>query len=341
MIDVSVIIAAYNAEKNLRQCLESVLAQTLRSIEVIVVNDGSGDGTQQIAEQMAKCDARVRVINQENAGAGAARNAGLAAAKGQYLSFLDADDFFESDMLERALNAAQAENAQITVFRADFYNERTGSFSPCTYSVRTQKMPAYRPFAAQDVERDLFKTVRGWAWDKLFETAYVKELGLQFENLRTTNDMTFVFSALAAAKRITTLDAVLVHQRRHAGGTLSVTREKSWGCFYEALKALERFLRREGIYERFESDYINYALHFSLWHLNTLKGPAKRALYDQLRRTWFEELDIKGRPAAQFYSAGEYMQYRLVMAMPYNAAIAGLTALAQRGGTYLRRKLLG
>ena len=99
---VSVIVPVYNAQSHLRQCLDSIMGQTLREIEILCVDDGSTDGSAQILEEYKGCDPRLHVIMQENIGAGAARNRGLAEASGEYLSFLDADDFFEPDMLECA-----------------------------------------------------------------------------------------------------------------------------------------------------------------------------------------------------------------------------------------------
>lgn len=92
---VSVIIPVYNAAEFLKDGLNSLLKQTLREIEIICVDDGSTDGSLVILKEFEKTDARIRVIHQENQGAGAARNNGMDVARGKYLAFLDADDFFE------------------------------------------------------------------------------------------------------------------------------------------------------------------------------------------------------------------------------------------------------
>lgn len=98
---VSVIIPVYNSGQYLQTCLESVISQTLRDIQIICVDDGSVDSSSQILERFAAVDPRITVLHQTNSGAGAARNFGLQVARGEYLSFLDADDFCEPDMLER------------------------------------------------------------------------------------------------------------------------------------------------------------------------------------------------------------------------------------------------
>ena len=99
MPKVSVIIPVYNAEKYLRQCLDSVVNQTLREIEIICVDDGSTDGSLAILQEYAANDARIKVLTQKNQYAGVARNNGMAAAQGKYFAFLDADDYYDLNAL--------------------------------------------------------------------------------------------------------------------------------------------------------------------------------------------------------------------------------------------------
>lgn len=109
---VSVIIPVYNAERYLRQCVDSVLSQTLRELEVILVDDGSVDRSGEICDEYARANGRVRVIHKQNGGAGFARNAGLESAKGEYVTFLDSDDYIDPDMyavMYRRAKEAQAD----------------------------------------------------------------------------------------------------------------------------------------------------------------------------------------------------------------------------------------
>lgn len=103
-VKVSVIIPVYNAEQYLAQCLDGVVNQTLGELEIILVNDGSTDGSQRLMRKYQKRDARIQIVDQENQGPAMARNAGLRLAKGEYLAFLDADDFFAPEMLETLLS---------------------------------------------------------------------------------------------------------------------------------------------------------------------------------------------------------------------------------------------
>ena len=97
---VSVIIPAYNTEKYIRKCIESVMGQTLRDIEIIIVNDGSTDSTPIIAEELRKQDSRIQVFHQGNKGIGASRKQGLSMAKGTYIQFVDSDDWIDNNYLE-------------------------------------------------------------------------------------------------------------------------------------------------------------------------------------------------------------------------------------------------
>lgn len=114
-IDISVIIPVYNLENYLEECIVFLLAQSLTSCEFIFVNDGSVDSSQKIIETYGAKDARIKLINQENKGVSAARNAGIAIAKGSYLSFIDGDDFIKPDFLEQLYSTAIQYGAQIII----------------------------------------------------------------------------------------------------------------------------------------------------------------------------------------------------------------------------------
>lgn len=314
-IKVSVIIPVYNVEKYLRQCLQSVAEQTLKEIEVICVDDGATDGSAQIIKEFAEKDSRFIYVSQENGGAGKARNTGLRMAKGKYLSFLDSDDFFDKNMLLEAYNTAEQYGADFSVFKSDQYYENKNEYKQVNWTVRYPELPPYQPFNRRAMTDNVFKVFVGWAWDKLYNREFVLKNNLWFQEQRTSNDMLFVFSATAIAKKIAYVgsDKVLVHQRRDSSDSLSKTREKSWDCFYNALLALKERLVSEGIYDEVEKDYINYALHFSLWNLNTLAQPTYDKLYNKLKTEWWQTLGIADKDESYFYNKKEYAQFAKIM----------------------------
>ncbi len=314
---VSVIIPVYNTEKYLHKCLDSVINQTLKDIEIICVDDGSTDGSLGILREYEKKDPRVRVFTQPNINAGAARNNGLSHAAGEYLSFLDADDFFEANMLEDAYCRAKDKNAEIVVFRCDHYFSETGEYKLVMWSVRPDLFPTHDPFSGEDVTKDFFKAFTGWAWDKLILHTFVEENNLRFQEQRTTNDLFFSFYALAKSKRITFLDKVLVHHRTTLEESLQSTRERSWDCFYNALVMLYQALNDAGLYEHYKRDFINYFVHFSLWNINSLSWPTQELAFYMLKTTWAKEFHIAQYDTSYFYNKNEYQEFCSILNKQY------------------------
>lgn len=315
-IVVSVILPVYNVAPYLDKCLNSIEQQTLRKIEIICVDDGSTDESFKIIKRHQNQDHRIRIVAQENRGAGTARNVGMKLARGKYLSFLDADDWIEKDTYSHAVAKAENFDADIVIYRAYLYENTTGKETKNNYSIKTAKLPEKVVFSRYDISSNLFSSIMGWAWDKLYRASFVFNSGLQFQEQRTTNDMFFVYASLLKAPRITVLDEYLYHQRRNVSTSLSNSREKSWRCFYDALTELRRELIKMGIYEDYERDFVNYALHSCMWNLNTLKEPNAEALFYQLRNSWFEELGINEREADYFEDKKLYEQYLDIMELP-------------------------
>ena len=287
-LKVSVIMPIYNAAEFLREGLDSLLKQTLHEIEIICVNDGSKDQSLEILREYEKKDSRIKIIDQKNQGAGAARNNGMHVAQGEYLAFLDSDDFFEPNMLEEAYNAAHKKDAEICVYNADLFDHTEKKYKKCTWAFRKQYFPENEPFAAtdEDVRDNIFRMFNGWPWDKLYKREYIDRIGIEYQNLRTTNDMFFVFIALARAKKIVTVDKILIHQRVNVKTSLSRTREKSWDCFYIALLAMQKELKDRRLY-----------------------GDAYEKTYKLLKKEGFERLDITRHDRNYFYSKKEYNQF--------------------------------
>ena len=199
---VSVIIPVYNAERSLRTCLASVLGQTLRSLEVICIDDGSTDGSFSLMKSVAEADRRLKVVRQGNAGAGPARNAGLRMVHGEYVAFMDADDAYpNAQTLERMYEAAHEADAAVC----------GGGFSIAVgRRIRTR-------FGGLDWGYVFEK--RGWLeysdyqFDYgytrfLYSTALIREHGLEFPVLSHFEDPPFFVSALHAAGRFFALDFV-------------------------------------------------------------------------------------------------------------------------------------
>ena len=160
MPNISVIMPVYNQEKYLNECLDSVLRQTFQDIEIICVDDGSSDSSPSILKQYAKKDSRVRVLFQENQGAGSARNHGFSVANGKYVIFLDSDDIFEEKLLEKLFTKIEKTNSDVVVCRSDRFNQKTKKFVACPWTIRKTLLPKDDPFSSQAVQKDFFMMYR-------------------------------------------------------------------------------------------------------------------------------------------------------------------------------------
>ena len=167
---VSVIVPVYKAEKYLRKCVDSILAQTFRDFEVILVDDGSPDKSGAICDEYARKDPRVRVFHKENGGVSSARQCGLDNARGEYTIHADPDDWVEPNMLEELYAKAKAEDADMVI--CDFYvNDNRG-----------QRYVRQRPSALdhETVLRELFQQLHGSCWNKLVRRACYREYNVSF-----------------------------------------------------------------------------------------------------------------------------------------------------------------
>lgn len=306
---ISVIIPVYNAEKYLKQCLDAIINQTLKDIEIICINDGSTDSSLKILKEYSLKDNRIVLLNQENGGAGAARNKGLEVAKGEYLSFLDADDFFEKDMLELAYDKCSQNNADFLVFRSDKFDMIQNKYIPSDWTIQKTLIPAKPYFSYLDIKKDVFKLFVGWAWDKLYKREFIIKNNILFQDLRTTNDLTFVFISLIKANKILILDKILAHHRIGSKNSLSSTREYSWNCFHLALTALKYELIKLKKYDYLKQSFINYAVHAILWNYNTFSLETQRKLVQYIQDGNLKNLEVDNFNEDYFWNKNEFKQY--------------------------------
>ena len=280
MPKVSVIIPAYNAEKYLTQCLNSVQAQTFSDIEVYVIDDGSSDTTPSLTQRFVDEDSRFHLVKQTNQYAGVARNNGMAMATGAFLYFLDADDYIEPDALRLLVEAAEKHGADVTIARSDSVEIETGATEPITSALNN--MPFDVALPNESYSSKLFQSFQGWPWDKLFRADFIQQTGLKFQPLRTTNDALFCFCALAEAKTITCVDKTLFHHRTNNSSSLEGSREKSWHCAIEAINAIANRLTEVGTGEGCRQSFRNWVLSYSLWTIFTLSSEAANQYLHEL-----------------------------------------------------------
>ncbi|MEO2075951.1 MAG: glycosyltransferase [Bacillus sp. (in: firmicutes)] len=181
MVKVSVIIPLYNVENYIEKCVDSVLSQSLKNIEVILVDDGSPDNCGLIAEKYSKVDNRVKVIHKENGGLSSARNAGLDIAIGEYIAFVDSDDWIEADMLETMYQSAKINDSDISICNYNKVYET--HVEPHFLKIDDEVIDIKRLGIQEYFYQYYFNYIHGHeAWNKLYKRKIIIENSIRFEN---------------------------------------------------------------------------------------------------------------------------------------------------------------
>lgn len=235
---ISVIVPIYKVEAFLPKCVESILGQTYPNLEVILVDDGSPDGCGALCDAYAQSDSRVRVIHKENGGLSDARNAGIEAATGDYLAFVDSDDWLEPDAYEAMLAAMQRHRARLVCAGRYDEDETTGA--------RVVGLCPEREEAVSGVEA----ARRVFHWNRMDSSAcdklYARSLfdGIRYPVGRVCEDMPVTYRLMLRAESVVLLPKPVYHYRHRASSiTMSQTSEKSFHYYqnsvmiYEAVKA--------------------------------------------------------------------------------------------------------
>ncbi len=300
---VSIVMPTYNAEEYLPDTLDGLTKQTFTDFEVIFVDDGSQDETVAILQDFATKDSRATVLRQEHQYAGAARNLGMRHARGRYLFFLDGDDFFLPQMLEKSVEKAEQTGADICVFRANRINQETGEISDMPWSMRMNKCPKEEIFSIRTNAKHVYEFTTAAPWNKFYRRDFVMKYGLTFQETRQSNDIAFIFASLAVADKITVIDENLLMYRFNNKKSLQGTNDEQPECFYIALKELKRRLVLHGVYEQVEAAFLNYVVEVSFYNLWTLKNifPYEK-IFHLIRDEIFTEFDVKTKSDDYFYA---------------------------------------
>ena len=245
---VSLIIPVYNAEKYLRRCLNSAMQQTYRDMEIIVVNDGSEDSSLEICREYEKMDSRFRIINKENTGVSDSRNRAIAIARGQYLQFMDSDDWLTPDATESLVYAACKFDADFVI--ADFYRVDGAVFTEKQH-IRERGLLTREEYA-EYMMQDPADFYYGVLWNKLYRRSIIEEYELKMnEELRWCEDFLFNLSFIRYASRFTAIQTPIYYYMKRKGSLVSTDWKKANAMLlkFQLLKVYKELYQSMGLYE--------------------------------------------------------------------------------------------
>ena len=224
--ELSIVLPVYNGERFLRPCLDAVLAQTYRDWELLLIDDGSTDASGAICDEYAAADHRVTVIHQENVGHAATRNRGIAMAKGEYVSFVDCDDWFEPDMYATMVGTLNDTKADIVV--CGYYEEYADHTKAVANDGRRQLCTA-----DDALKLVLQGTVGSYLWSMLFRRSVVRE---PMPSLKAYEDHATIFKWFAHARHVVLLHRAFYHYRQVEGSALHAYDPVKNNHFFLAIK---------------------------------------------------------------------------------------------------------
>ena len=291
-VKISVIMPIYNAGEYLHRAIGDVLSQTFTDIELICIDDGSTDNSPKIIKKFASKDKRVRLIRESNSGPSVARNRGLKTANGKYIMFLDADDFYEKNLLEELYNTAERDNLDIAVTRFDIYNDSKDSFSLPTEEPHGNIFVPGGVTSKNEHPDYILTSTTGYVWNKLFRASFIKDKGLIFDpELVVFEDVCFVCSALSLAERVGRIDGTLIHHRVYSDQSRARLFRKYYGQVPVVYTRLKKFLMQRGMYVPLKRGFLNLSAGRCYKIYNLLWADGKERLWDLLHEEYVSELD--------------------------------------------------
>ena len=319
---VSVVMPAYNVEQFIQETIGSLLAQSFKDFELIVVDDGSSDSTPKILKSLADSDTRITIISQPNKGPGAARNTGLDVSSGEYVMFLDSDDLYESSLLEKLVEAADVNKAEVVACRSTQFDGDTGAPIESWWTIKNAQLPKKEVFCKNDMPDFLFSAFIGWPWDKFYKRTFIESYGLRFPNLSNSEDLYFVFLSLVKASTICVVSQPLIKHRVRKHGSVSSSRAAHPLDFYESTCQLKRELRKDPeAYAVISWSFLNWAFGYMIWNIETMNDiAAQRTQLAALANNEFPELEISLHSPAFFsLDPSAYPRYLALLNQAVNA----------------------
>lgn len=244
MTKLSIIVPVYNVEKYLSKCLESLIKQTLKDIEIICVNDGSMDNSLAILKEFASKDSRIRIIDNQHQGVAKTRNTGIEQSTGEYIGFVDSDDYIDIDFFEKLYNSATKSNSDIAIAsilkHKNFFNIYNAKYTKEETAITIQD----KIKLCEDKKHFFF-----YAWNKIYHSGFIKENNIKFSEGQIYEDVMFAIKALYYSNKIISVYGTKYHYIEHEN-SLTKSKDKTGEKEQDLIKAyseLQEFCNSKNI----------------------------------------------------------------------------------------------
>ena len=280
---VSIVVPVYNTEKYLDKCLDSLVNQTLKDIEIICVNDGSTDSSLSIIEKYAEIDSRVVIVNQVNQGQSAARNSGIKIAQGEYVGFLDSDDWADLTMFEKLYTQAKDLDTDITMCSITTFNELTNEYSITDPYMTLDLFPKSFENSSFTVNEtfDFIFRICVTPWNKIYRTKFLRKKNIKFVEKLNFEDNVFCIETMLKSNSMSVLKEPLVFYR--VASTTSYSHSNKQDSkkmdFFKIMDLEEKLLKECGVFNKLKKYFKWHKENTLIYWNRKIKHPIVKIKY--------------------------------------------------------------
>lgn len=266
MIKVSVVLPIYNVSEYLYHSLSCLANQTLKEVEIICVDDGSTDSSVQILQEFASNDSRFKVILNKHSYAGGARNAGLSVAQGEYVMFLDPDDYYDVTMLETLFNKITQAKTDILICGIYMVKQQQISYCMPSYKANVNNFYNNKVFTVDDILDDIWFFMV-YPYNKMYRRNFLYKNKIKFQEISNTNDASFAFETLIAAGKIMVTDERFYYYRAFRPGNTRLTKGKNLDCVIQAYEYSKDVCLKYPNFKKVEDGFKTIIISSLIYHL--------------------------------------------------------------------------
>ena len=305
---ISIIVPVYNVQGYLGKCLKSLLAQTLKDIEIICINDGSTDDSLTILNFFAFKDKRIKVIDQENSGPGIARNNGMQAANGEYIGFVDPDDWVKEDMYEKMYNQAKNLDSDIVICDYVKYQEWTGKlWKPdfFLYAINyTQDNPISMAPNQQVIYEKLLSTLLispCYSWNRLYKASFLKNNNIHFSDKKCYEDCIFILKSHILTHRISYIAYNGYYYLLRKTSILRSFNKRYYDLF-DAIECMTKFLQKQNLLQQLDLNLHYFKVMNCVWTYNNLPESERKEFVSYVKQRF---------SAKEYHAFSKYLKIRI------------------------------
>lgn len=292
---ISIIIPIYNVEKYLDECLTSVMNQTYKNFEVILVNDGTKDNSIEIVNKFISKHNNIKLVNKENGGLGSARNVGINHARGKYLIFIDSDDYIEATYIEKLYTEIEKSKSDIVICGINKYYENSKNIEPVNLEVENNKS-----YSSLEAIKLLFTNkIFCHAWNRIYRKELFINNNILFPEGKLYEDILPAVKLISKSKKISFIKENLYYYRIREGAITSSKNIKAIEDYNYAIDKVNKYISTSVYEESLKSEKVNFNISYTLSSLDML------SIYtDYNKRKFYREYNIR-------YNKN-YMEYGII-----------------------------